>query len=523
MTSRGRRAASALLVWLVLASLLTAQSPRPADRGLSHAAALRPIYDTILDANFGGAEELIAKDCSPREACLVLSAMSLWWQIQLDPDSRARDRLFSDRVEAAIAATEAWTTREPSRAEAWFYEGGAYGARLQWRVLRGEYLAAARDGKQAMDSLERALELQPRLYDANFGIGLYHYYADVAPATAKMVRWLLLLPGGDRKQGLKEMLEARNRGALLVGEADYQLHLVYLWYEGSTSRALELLSALRQKYPRNPLFIARLASIQEVYLHDHAASLATYRSLIDLARRRQVNHPELAEAQGRLGLATELDHLYESDLAIGELTRLIASRPFAPFGILARASFALGTAQERLGARSIAVTSYRSALEFARRQGLDDLAADARNALRRPPPDAKSTEAFRLSLQAWRLLQRGDLDQAQPLMARALALNPGDPVIEFRSAKLLSARGLPDAALESFERVIQAHAASPATFRAEACLEAGRLYESRNLERAAAMYRSAARTAGASQETREAATRSLESIASRVAASPAPR
>ena len=116
-------------------------------------------------------------------------------------------------------------------------------------MLRGEYLAAARDGKQAMDSLERALELQPRLYDANFGIGLYHYYADVAPATAKMVRWLLLLPGGDRKQGLKEMLEARNRGALLVGEADYQLHLVYLWYEGSTSRALELLSALRQKYP----------------------------------------------------------------------------------------------------------------------------------------------------------------------------------------------------------------------------------------------------------------------------------
>ena len=260
-----------------------------------------------------------------------------------------------------------------------------------------------------------------------------------------------------------------------------------------------------------------------MYLHDHAASLATYRSLIDLARRRQVNHPELAEAQGRLGLAAELDHLYESDLAIGELTRLIASRPFAPFGILARASFALGTAQERLGARSIAVTSYRSALEFARRQGLDDLAADARDALRRPPPDAKSTEAFRLSLQAWRLLQRGDLDQAQPLMARALALNPGDPVIEFRSAKLLSARGLPDAALESFERVIQAHAASPATFRAEACLEAGRLYESRSLERAAAMYRSAARTEGASQETREAATRSLERIESRVATSPAPR
>ena len=46
-------------------------------------------------------------------------------------------------------------------------------------------LGAARDGKRIKDSLERALALDPRLQEAYFGIGLYHYYADVAPTAAK--------------------------------------------------------------------------------------------------------------------------------------------------------------------------------------------------------------------------------------------------------------------------------------------------------------------------------------------------
>ena len=123
---------------------------------------------------------------------------------------------------------------------------------MQWRVLRGERLAAARDGKKIKDALERALQLDPGLDDAYFGIGLYHYYADVAPTAAKILRWLLFLPGGDRVKGLQEMLQARQRGVLLKGEADYQLHLIYLWYEQQPARALELLRDLDARYPDQP-------------------------------------------------------------------------------------------------------------------------------------------------------------------------------------------------------------------------------------------------------------------------------
>ena len=270
------------LAWAVVALLA---SPA-AGQGLTGQVQLLRAYDAIFDARFEEVPQLLARTCppAPPEACLVLDAVSVWWQIQLDPASVARDAQFQSKVDTAIAAADTWTRREPQRAEAWFYLGGAYGARAQWKVLRGERLGAARDGKRIKESLERALALDPRLQEAYFGIGLYHYYADVAPMAAKMLRWLLLLPGGNKTEGMQEMLRARESGALLRDEEDYQLHVIYLWYEKQPQRALDLLMQLRDRHPRNPLFGQLIAQVEDVYFHDLAGSLRTWRSLLDAAR-----------------------------------------------------------------------------------------------------------------------------------------------------------------------------------------------------------------------------------------------
>jgi len=261
----------------------------------------------------------------------------VWWQIQLDPASVARDAQFQTHIDAALASTEAWTTREPERAEAWFYLGGAYGARAQWRVLRRERLGAARDGKRIKEALERALALDPRLQEAYFGIGLYHYYADVAPAAAKMLRWLLLLPGGDKAEGMREMMRAREHAELLGDEADYQLHIIYLWYEKDPQRALALLTGLRDRHPRNPLFPQLIAQVQDVYLHDLQASLRTWRSMLDAARGHRIAYSELAEMRSRLGIASVLERLNDNSGAIEQLQAVIAAKPVAPFGAYAEA------------------------------------------------------------------------------------------------------------------------------------------------------------------------------------------
>jgi tetratricopeptide (TPR) repeat protein len=319
-------------------------------RGITAAPAIARAYDLILDADFDRLKGDLPVICgppsptgfgatspAPRVACLGLDALNLWWQIQLDPDSRALDPAFLAKTNAAIAEAERLTTAEPDRAEAWFYLGAAYGVRAQWRVYRVERLAAARDGKRIKESLERALALDPAMHDAEFGVGMYRYYADVAPAVLRFLRWLLLLPGGNRVEGLQQLERAATQGLLVRGEAQYQIHILYLWYENKSREALEIVRSLQGRYPHNPLFHQIEAEILDTYFHDAAASLRASERLLSLARTRAVHQPALAETVARLNMARQLRALTRPAAAIEQLDAIITSQPAAPAGALARA------------------------------------------------------------------------------------------------------------------------------------------------------------------------------------------
>jgi hypothetical protein len=138
-----RRAAAVTL--LALSSFhLTAST------GLTNAPALAAAYDAILDADFDRVPALLATACgkggAAPPACRVMDVVSRWWQLQGDPADRRGDPEFERRANAAVSDAEAWAMAEPSAAEAWFYVGAADSTRVQWRVLRGERVAAARDG-----------------------------------------------------------------------------------------------------------------------------------------------------------------------------------------------------------------------------------------------------------------------------------------------------------------------------------------------------------------------------------------
>jgi tetratricopeptide (TPR) repeat protein len=480
-------------------------------------------YDFILEARFDQAEAELRRACgqaplrgpdadaaAPPEACDVLDATALWWRIQLDPEGRSLDEPFTASVERAIRTAEAWTERSPLDAEAWFYLGGAYAARVQWRVLRDEKLAAARDGKRIKEALEQAIELDPELHDAYFGLGMYKYYADVAPTAAKFLRFLLLLPGGDREEGLQEMLRARTHGRLLQGEADYQLHIIYLWYEEQPGRALDLLQSLQERYPGNPLFAAQIAHIQDVYQHDITASLDTWRTLLAAAREQRVNAAGIAEVQARLGIARLLERVYQTDHAIEQLEAVVGMKPQAPYASHALAWLRLGEAHDRLGARAAAAAAYRSAMAAAPREDPLDIRADAASGLRRAK-DARRADAYRLSLTGWRRLEQNDLVAASAALERSLQLDPGDPVARYRYGRVLQARNEDDAALAQFDLALRNARSCPAPILGNVHLEAARLHErAGRADEAISGYRTAASLFGAAAATRAAAQRALD-------------
>ena len=493
-----------------LALLILAASP--ARGGANRERQARAVYDTILDARFDRVDGLLKQTCppAPAEACQTLGVVSLWWQILINPESRLLDGRFSDSAAAAVAANVRWTGREPQRAEAWFYLAASYAPLVQWHVLRGERLAAAREGNQIRVALERALQLDPTLNDAYFGIGLYHYYAAVAPAAVKFLRWLLLLPGGDRVKGLQEMLQAREHGEVLRGEADYQLHLIYLWDEQKGRQALDLLDGLDDRYSSNPLFVQRIAEVQSEYFHDHPASAAAWQTLLDRARGGRVRGAALAEVRARLGLAAALDAMYETDRAIDELKSVINLKPAAPFG--ARAQVQLGEAYDRMGQRDLAVAAYTAALTLATEDGPLRIRERAR-AGQRQKPNARDAEAYRLSLEGWRALERGAREDATRLLTRAVMLVPEDPVVRYRYARALEAAGERANARAQLEKAIAARPTPAAAVLADIYVSYAQLLE-RDGERARAiaMYREAAGVAGGDPRARDQARRALERL-----------
>lgn len=329
---------AALLLALPLV-LSASGSDQHAQTGITAAEEVAHAYDLILDANFDELTKVLPETCppAPTVACRGLEALSQWWQIQLDPENRALDAPFTTSVERAIAAADQMTRAEPARAEAWFYLGAAYGARAQYRVHRTERLGAARDGKRIKESLEKALALDPSMHDAEFGIGMYRYYAGVAPALFRFLRFFLLLPGGDREGGLAQLERAASEGVLVRGEAQYQIHVLYLWYEHKSAEALAIVRELQQRYPHNPLFYQVEADVLDGYFHDHAASLRASEQLLARARTRTVFSSGIAAVNARLNIARQSLALQQRERAIRELDALIAADPPAPTGAGTRA------------------------------------------------------------------------------------------------------------------------------------------------------------------------------------------
>jgi tetratricopeptide (TPR) repeat protein len=125
-------------------------------------------------------------------------------------------------------------------------------------------------------------------------------------------------------------------------------------------------------------------------------------------------------------------------------------------------------------------------------------------------PDSTKAEAYRLSLEGFRKLEKADLAGAESLLARSLTLDPNDPVARYRYGRVLQAKKEDADALDAFAAAIRGARDCPPPLLAAAYLEAARLHE--RLARPADAidyYRTASTLFGGSAETRAAANRAL--------------
>jgi len=173
----------------------------------------------------------------------------------------------------------------------------AVGFALKARLfsLRDEKRAVAHAGVAARAECLRALQLDPDMADATAVLGLYNYYVDTLSAVAKMLRFFMGIPGGNKEEGIRQMRTGIERGSLLAVDTRFYLARNLRSYDQRYQDALDAAEPLASRYPRNPVFqlfvgnlngeLGRNKQASEYY---HAA-LALYDSIPDSACATRVH------------------------------------------------------------------------------------------------------------------------------------------------------------------------------------------------------------------------------------------
>ena len=160
---------------------------------------------------------------------------------------------YLDLADRTIAIAESRIAQADS-AEMQLYAEMGWMLRARFLGLRGDHLGTARAGVNARAHALRCLQLDPQMADAYTGLGLYNYYADTLSPMARLLRFLMRIPGGSKQEGIRQLQIAIDKGDVLRVEARFYLAKNLRTFDLDYARSLEVFSPLTDEFPRNPIF-----------------------------------------------------------------------------------------------------------------------------------------------------------------------------------------------------------------------------------------------------------------------------
>jgi tetratricopeptide (TPR) repeat protein len=266
---------AALLLVVTVASPC-AGVPPPGPAGLS----LPPITASILDHIYSGRPDLAilqARQLQQQQPNhplgYLLEAESLWWGIWCASadykygmtmarhrEKQAADRAYLNLATRASILADA-QLKQHETGEMHLYAAMADSLQARLYSLRWENRATARAGVRAREHYERALALDPSLADAYLGLGLYNYYVDTLSTIARILRFVMGIPGGSKEEGIHQLHLAMHYGQLTPAVARFYLAINLHDYDRRYEEALQVLRPLVEEYPQNPLFQLALGDL----------------------------------------------------------------------------------------------------------------------------------------------------------------------------------------------------------------------------------------------------------------------
>jgi len=180
---------------------------------------------------------------------------------QLTPDPTVRDR-FEAALDLAENRAHARLSRNPKDRDALFALTLAAGLRGDYAALiEKRNLVALHYKKEASMWAGQLLAVDPTCYDAHLATGFTKY---IVGSMSLPMRWILRLGGvqGDKEAGIAELKITAQHGRYLAPMARIMLAIADV-RDKNYSGAREILTALHQEFPKNPLFPREMARLDK--------------------------------------------------------------------------------------------------------------------------------------------------------------------------------------------------------------------------------------------------------------------
>lgn len=166
------------------------------------------------------------------------------------PSSLLTDR-FATNVRSAVRLADAQVAKTRD-ADAYYQLGASAAlAAIYKATVEGRTMGALRDGRRAVDAMEKSRALDPRRHDAALVLGMSRYTVSTLPRLTRTLAGWLGLPG-HRDKAFALLEEAASPGAATEDDALLVLMIVYN-REGRHADALERLARLQTRHPANRL------------------------------------------------------------------------------------------------------------------------------------------------------------------------------------------------------------------------------------------------------------------------------
>ncbi|MDA0999665.1 MAG: hypothetical protein O2807_03985 [bacterium] len=163
---------------------------------------------------------------------------------------------FKDNSDTAIEKSRLMLLQNPKDAAAHMFLGLASGIMAIDAAQNHSFLTALQHGMKTADSLQRAVELDPNLEDAYYGLGLYLFWKSRSTFIRLLTDFKVL--DETKNKGLGYLRRAATKGKYLRTIA--RLELVWALYEEKRfPEARKELEPLLVQYPNQPLYSFAMA------------------------------------------------------------------------------------------------------------------------------------------------------------------------------------------------------------------------------------------------------------------------